>query len=667
MANQVELKQYILFALNRLPAENAHHQFELMCKDLAKENIMENIIPATGPVARIGDQGRDFLSFKTYLDDNLEENSNFLGETSSGNPVVFTCSIQQDVTGKIKSDVDKIIDYGLPVESVYFFSREDVKIGKRNELKKWAYDTHQINVEILDGNAISDILATRKNHWIAKQYLKIPTSLFPSNQNFQNIQAFFNRIATMIERLHKHKFNTSYKILERIIRDFDASELKHFLGMSISQTKRGFENKIEFLNGKYILHVNMYVEQIQFGLYKDQTLIDLSSPVDILLFYKDLQDHIKLNNGYTLELPKDLIEKEKEIVEIHESFREITDLVIQLYKTESKSSAFFARKILNSEKMSEFFGVYIRNPTRSDGNLADEYFYFLNGKYFIIPNSRTLRIRNQQGHYEDLLSKESPSEEILKVLKEFFEELIDYTNEKYNLVNLSISVRDISNLLSSINNGQEEIKKERELETVDYELLENHIIRLSGTKFSKEDPLLNRVRIELGKISRNRTIERNHKSTIRNMINFAKEGLLKKEGDKIEIYLDVLYLLTFTSESMDLIKEICFKNLESLYEEGNRWYDLLRILYACGYFGDLNSAFIKAIEEKIPKFLTYLKDQFCLLIYNEEIKGTLKNERFDTINQLYDKLKELKPDTSDVDKTLNEKIKELIQKYENLV
>ncbi|KKL09887.1 hypothetical protein LCGC14_2561390, partial [marine sediment metagenome] len=120
MSDQAEIRQYILFALNRLPAENAHHQFELMCKDLAKENIMENIIPATGPVARVGDQGRDFLSFKTYLDENLEENTNFLGENSSGDAVVFTCSIQKDVIGKIKSDIVKIIEFGLPVDAIYF-------------------------------------------------------------------------------------------------------------------------------------------------------------------------------------------------------------------------------------------------------------------------------------------------------------------------------------------------------------------------------------------------------------------------------------------------------------------------------------------------------------------------------------------------------------------
>ncbi len=405
MSDQAEIRQYILFALNRLPAENAHHQFELMCKDLAKENIMENIIPATGPVARVGDQGRDFLSFKTYLDENLEENTNFLGENSSGDAVVFTCSIQKDVIGKIKSDIVKIIEFGLPVDAIYFFSREDVKVANRNEIKKWAHDNHKIYLEIFDGTAIADLLGSSKNHWIAKRYLKVPDSLFSSGKNFQDIQAFFNRISTFIKRLIKGEFSASDMTLVNVISDFNDSDLKHIFGISISQTRRGFDNKIEFLNGKYSLLIEMYLEGIRHGFFKDQSSIALSNPLELAKFYKDLQDFIKLNKGYELKLPEELLDKVKELEEIYNAFDEITDLVIQLYKTESKSCAYFARKILNSEKTRQLFGISIRNPNRPDGYIADEYFYFIEGKYYIIPNSITLRIQNPQGDYDNLLSK----------------------------------------------------------------------------------------------------------------------------------------------------------------------------------------------------------------------------------------------------------------------
>ena len=50
-----------------------------MCKDLARGNIMENIIPSTESVARVGDQGRDFLGFKTCL---IKTNNTVLNNTS---------------------------------------------------------------------------------------------------------------------------------------------------------------------------------------------------------------------------------------------------------------------------------------------------------------------------------------------------------------------------------------------------------------------------------------------------------------------------------------------------------------------------------------------------------------------------------------------------------
>lgn len=111
---------------------------------------------------------------------------------------------------------------------------------------------------------------------------------------------------------------------------------------------------------------------------------------------------------------------------------------------------------------------------------------------------------------------------------------------------------------------------------------------------------------------------------------------------------------------------MCLESLETLYKEGNQNYDLLRILYACGYFGDLESAIMRAIDDKVPRFLTYLKDQFCLFINDEEKKEILKINRMDTINKLYDKKKELKSEVKELDKTLDDIINELIYKYENL-
>ncbi|MHA1757507.1 MAG: hypothetical protein ACTSVV_12095, partial [Promethearchaeota archaeon] len=184
------LKDFILYKLDHLPVENAYHLFERICFELTKLNITENVIPASGPVGRKGDQGRDFLSFKTYLDHNLKGNSNFLEKSQSQDYLVFTCSLQANIQNKIRSDVKKIVEFGLPVESIYFFSGKIIDVGTVNNLRKWAFDNHKVNLEILDGNAIADLLCRLENQWIAKDYLKIPEELFNSKKNFQEIQFF---------------------------------------------------------------------------------------------------------------------------------------------------------------------------------------------------------------------------------------------------------------------------------------------------------------------------------------------------------------------------------------------------------------------------------------------------------------------------------------------
>ena len=185
MADPLEIKQYILFTLNNLPVKNAHHKFELMCLELAKQNIMENVIPSTGPVARLGDQGRDFLNFRTYLNNTLKENSIFFGVSNQSGRVVFTCSIQEGIQGKIKSDVNAIIEFGLSVESIYFFSRKNIKVAETNNLKLWAKKEHKVHLEILDGNALADLLARKKNHSIAQRYLNIPQFFFGIDKETQ--------------------------------------------------------------------------------------------------------------------------------------------------------------------------------------------------------------------------------------------------------------------------------------------------------------------------------------------------------------------------------------------------------------------------------------------------------------------------------------------------
>src|SRR5947199_4164441 len=103
------VRTQIRFHLAELAARNEHHTFERLCMEVARRRICSNVLPATGPVSAGGDQGRDFETFKTYIEKTDIAESVFLGLVAEGT-VVFACSTQHNPTeGKIMGDVVKIM------------------------------------------------------------------------------------------------------------------------------------------------------------------------------------------------------------------------------------------------------------------------------------------------------------------------------------------------------------------------------------------------------------------------------------------------------------------------------------------------------------------------------------------------------------------------------
>ena len=179
MSNLEQVKGQIRFGLSQLAETNSHHEFEHLCRHLARVRICSNIIPATGPVSSGGDQGRDFETFKTYIYPDPSEGTSFVGLISE-KTIVFACSMQKEnIQSKIKSDIKKIMGYGSQVESIYFFLISGIPISQNHKLKDWANKNYSVSLEIHDGQAISELLADREVFWIAEQYLSIPSEIFP--------------------------------------------------------------------------------------------------------------------------------------------------------------------------------------------------------------------------------------------------------------------------------------------------------------------------------------------------------------------------------------------------------------------------------------------------------------------------------------------------------
>lgn len=122
MATAAQAASQIRFALSQLPAHNAHHVFEDICRHLTTQFICSNVLPATGPVSAGGDQGRDFETFRSYLRNELGPHGGFLGLVSDGT-IAFVCTTQaEDLAAKVAHDIEKICASGHPVHEVKAFS-----------------------------------------------------------------------------------------------------------------------------------------------------------------------------------------------------------------------------------------------------------------------------------------------------------------------------------------------------------------------------------------------------------------------------------------------------------------------------------------------------------------------------------------------------------------
>lgn len=122
MATPTEVARRIRFELGELRAHNGHHEFENLCRELARARLVSNVLPATGPVSGGGDQGRDFETFHSHLAGSLRFAKGFLA-LAAAETVVCACTLQRDrLKAKIKSDVVSICTQGTPVQRIYFFA-----------------------------------------------------------------------------------------------------------------------------------------------------------------------------------------------------------------------------------------------------------------------------------------------------------------------------------------------------------------------------------------------------------------------------------------------------------------------------------------------------------------------------------------------------------------
>lgn len=168
------LAHRIRYALAQLRARNGHHTFEDICREFSRIRISRNVLPATGPVGTGGDQGRDFETFRSFIQDSVDHG--FAAIEAIGR-IAFTCTLKQErLADKIRADLAAVMKGG-PIVAVYSFCEADLPVAHRHKLQEWAKETYHVELEIIDGNGLAEQLTTPEMFWIVNTYLHLPASL----------------------------------------------------------------------------------------------------------------------------------------------------------------------------------------------------------------------------------------------------------------------------------------------------------------------------------------------------------------------------------------------------------------------------------------------------------------------------------------------------------
>ena len=159
-------------ALHDLGADNGHHTFEKICRYYSRCAISSNVLPWTGPVGSGGDGGKDFKAFRSYISG--LDIGGFCGLDDDHRRLAFACTIQKGkLEGKVKSDIGKIMEGGS-VNGIFFFSGQQMPEGLQGRLEQWCRTEHNVELTIIDGLALSELLAHEKLYWIAERFLPLP-------------------------------------------------------------------------------------------------------------------------------------------------------------------------------------------------------------------------------------------------------------------------------------------------------------------------------------------------------------------------------------------------------------------------------------------------------------------------------------------------------------
>ncbi len=143
------------------------------------------------------------------------------------------------------------------------------------------------------------------------------------------------------------------------------------------------------------------------------------------------RSHIK-----TQDIPIQNKIKDKKI----EKFLKLAKLLDRLFYKRGETASNFTQGIMDDPELRDYFGISIKNPQST--NLANENVYFLDGDYYIIPNSVTLQRTDVQPTHQLITKNNTNDENIKKVVGGFLRTILNSIGIKNLEINFKGRILD---------------------------------------------------------------------------------------------------------------------------------------------------------------------------------------------------------------------------------
>jgi hypothetical protein len=197
---------------------------------------------------------------------------------------------------------------------------------------------------------------------------------------------------------------------------------------------------------------------------------------------------------------------------------------------------------------------------------------------------------------------------------------------------------------------EEEEENNREM-NVDIEFIKNYIEMLENDEIpsSRIYEAYNAIRRQCISISHQFEFNETILRSFTDISTFFCSRLNKVDDYILNIILESLRENAEKPETLQIIKETCFKNLVDLYENGERNHHLIFILFVCGYYSDIIKTISNAIDNKDLRLI----NEFAYLLKPSRIKT--------------DRIKLLKLLNRKIDEFDSQEDKELIKITEKLI